>query len=152
MRILEETEPERETDVKILFHRLAEELRRRSLIVLISDLLADPEDVLSGLEHMCYAGHELIVLHVMHDHEWNLPFVENVMFDGLEDDVELLADPQALRESYLASVQRFVKRLRAMCLKHRADYVPVNTNDPVDVVLGGYLAHRSGMAGGVTRR
>jgi uncharacterized protein (DUF58 family) len=144
--ILGQTEPARRTDVKILFHRLAEELRKRSMVVLISDLLADVDDVVDGIEHICYAGHELIVLHVMDDHEWNFPLVENVMFEGLEDDVRLLADPQSLRDSYLNAVRRFVTRVEAVCLKHRADYVPVNTRDALASVLCGYLARRSGRA------
>jgi uncharacterized protein (DUF58 family) len=150
--ILERTEPAHRTDVKILFHRLAEELRRRSMVILISDLLADADDVVSGIEHLCYAGHELIVLHVMDDHEWNFPLVENVMFEGLEDDVRLLADPQALRRSYLDAVQRFVTRVQGVCLREHADYVPINTADPLDAVLCGYLARRAGRGGRARRR
>lgn len=152
LQLLESSAPARVTDVKILFHRLAEELQHRSMVVLISDLLAPPDDVVPGLEHICYAGHELIVLHVMDDHEWNFPFVENTFFEGLEDDVKLLADPQSLRDSYLAAVQRFVTRVRGACLKHRADYIAVNTRDPLDVVLWGYLDWRSRMSGGARRR
>lgn len=143
VKVLEQTSPEQGTDVKVLFHRLAEELRKRSMVILISDLQADADDVVSGIEHICYAGHELIVLHVMDDHEWNFPFVENVMFEGLEDDVRLFADPQSLRASYLAAVERFVARVQTACLRHRADYVAVNTRDPVDAVLCGYLARRA---------
>ncbi len=149
LALLEKTTPAGTTDVKILFHRLAEELRRRSLAVVISDLLADPEDVLTGLEHIAYAGHELILLHVMDDHEWNFPFVENTLFEGIEDQTQLLADPQSLRASYLDAVQNYTARLRALCLKHRADYVPINTRVPIDVVLSAFLSKRSGVAGRV---
>ncbi|MCA9242947.1 MAG: hypothetical protein KDA32_03245, partial [Phycisphaerales bacterium] len=95
------------------------------------------------------ARHEMIVFHVMDDHEWNFPFVENTMFEGLEDETRLLADPQALRSSYIKAVRDYEARVRAACLKHRADYVPVNTRDPLDVTLCGYLARRAGrLAGG----
>jgi uncharacterized protein (DUF58 family) len=146
VKILEQTDPARSTDVKILFHRLAEELRKRSLVILISDLLTDVDDVVSGIEHICYAGHDLIILHVMDNDEWNFPLVENVMFEGLEDETRLLADPQALRRSYLRAVGRFVTRVEGTCLKHHADYVAINTRDPLDSVLCGYLARRSGRA------
>jgi uncharacterized protein (DUF58 family) len=141
--LLEASQPAGSTNVKILFHQLAEELRRRSLVVLISDLLADTQDVLAGLEHICYSGHELVLLHVMDDDEWNFPFVENTLFEGLEEEQRLLADPQALRASYLEAVRDFCARVRAVCLKHRADYVPVNTRQPLDAVLSGYLSGRS---------
>lgn len=143
LTLLEDAKPAGVTNVKVLFHRLAEELKRRSLTVLISDLLADTDDIADGLEHLCHSGHELIVFHVLDDDEWNFPFVENVMFEGLEDDTRLLVDPQSLRESYLAAVQRFCTRIRAVCLKHRADYLPINTSDPVDAVLSGYLSRRA---------
>lgn len=151
-QLLERTECSGRTDVKVLLHRLAEELRKRSMVVLISDLLAPAEDVLSGLEHLCHSGHELIVLHVLDDDEWNLPFVENVRFEGLEEDERLLVDPQALRPSYLAALERFTARVKAICLKHRGDYVAVNTRDPLDAVLSGYLARRSGRLGAARRR
>ncbi len=152
VKVLEDSAPSGRTDVKMLFHLLAEELRRRSMVVLISDLLADPRDVLSGLEHFCHAGHELIVLHVMDEDEWTLPFPGNVLFEGLEEELRLLVDPQSLRASYLAAVERFVTRVRGVCLRHRADYVPVNTREPVEAVLTGYLARRARlMSGGRAR-
>jgi uncharacterized protein (DUF58 family) len=155
VRILEGTEPGRVTGVKILFHRLAQELRKRSMVILISDLLAEADDVVSGLEHLACAGHELIVLHVLDDDEWHLPLVENVLFEGLEDEIRLLVDPQALRTSYLNAVQRFAARVEGTCRKHQGDYVPINTRDPLDAVLCGYLARRAGSAArgrGVRRR
>ena len=149
--LLEDCAPAGATNVKVLFHQLAEELRRRSLVVLISDLLADPDDIAAGLEHICYSGHELVVLHVMDDHEWHFPFVENTLFEGIEEARQLLVDPQLLRDSYLAAVRRFVARMRGLCLKHRADYVPVNTRDPLEAVLCDYLSHRGGMAPRINR-
>ncbi|MBU0610252.1 MAG: hypothetical protein KKI08_20375, partial [Armatimonadetes bacterium] len=74
--LLESCAPQGTTDVKGLFHQLAVELGRRSLVVLISDLLADPDDIVAGLEHICHSGHELVLLHVMDEHEWSFPFVE----------------------------------------------------------------------------
>ncbi len=150
--LLDGAAPAGKTHVKVLFHRLAEELHSRSMVVLISDLLADPDHIVAGLDHIRYAGHELIVFHVMHDDEWSFPFVENVLFDGLEEPARLLADPQSLRDSYLAAVQRLVTRVRAACLKLRADYVLVNTREPVDAVLCGYLGRRARAVAGAKRR
>lgn len=149
--VLESSRPDETTDVKVLFHRLAEELRRRSMVILISDLLADVDDVILGLEHIGLARHELIVMHLMHDDEWNFPFVENVFFEGLEESAELLTDPQTLRESYLEAVKRFSNRVKSACLDHGVDYLAVNTNDPLEVVLASYLSSRGtrSLRGGV---
>ena len=147
LEVLSDTAPQEQTDVKVLFHQLAEQLRRRSMVILISDLLADADDVVSGIDHICHAGHELIVLHVMDDDEWRFPFVDHVLFEGLEAREDLLADPQSLRASYMAAVRRFTGRVEARCLMHRADYVRVNTRDPLDAVLCGWLAQRAGLTG-----
>lgn len=140
---LDAVDPRGTTNVKVLFHRLAEELQHRSTVILISDLLADLDDVISGIDHICLARHELIVFHVLDDHEWNFPFSENLLFEGMEDDVRLLADPQSLRSNYLAAVERFSSRVRATCLKNGADYIAVNTKDAPALVLGGYLGSRT---------
>jgi uncharacterized protein (DUF58 family) len=152
VRLLETARPDGRTDVKILFHRLAEELHHRSMVVLVSDLLADPDDVIRGLEHIRLAQHELIVMHVLHDDEWSFPFVDNVLFEGLEEQQKLMADPQSLRAGYHDALQSFVGRVRAACLNHGIDYVPVNTRDRHEVVLSGYLVRHAGQTATGTRR
>ncbi len=149
--VLERTQPARHSDVKVLLDRLTRELRQRSMVILISDLIADPDDVVGSIERLCLAGHELIVLHVMDDDEWTFPLIENVRFEGLEEDVRLLADPQSLRSSYLRVVRRFCRRVEAACLKHHADYVRVNTRRSPASVLTGYLAQRCRRRGGRRR-
>ncbi len=141
--ILEASRADQTTDVKVLFHRLAEELRRRSMVVLISDLFTDVDDVLRGIEHIGLGGHELIVMHVMHDDERRFPFVENIFFDGLEEETQLLTDPQSLRKGYIEAVEGFIQRVRAACMDHGVDYVAVNTKEPLEAVLSGYLSSRA---------
>lgn len=146
--LLERTKPAGRSEAKGLLRRLARELRKRSMVVLISDLIAEPDDVIGGIEHLCLAGHELIVLHVMDDDEWTFPLVENVRFEGLEEDVRLLADPQSLRESYLRVVRGFSRQVEAACLRHHADYLRINTRRSPAAVLAGYLASRGRRGGG----
>jgi uncharacterized protein (DUF58 family) len=146
LKVLEETQPTGETRVRVLLDRLSEELRSRSVVVLISDLLADADDVVNGIEHLAHTGHELVLFHVMHPDEWEFPFVELTRFEGLEDSTRLFADPQSLRASYLRAVQRFTSRVHAVCLKDKADYVPVSTRDSLEVTLCGYLSRRAGAA------
>ena len=150
LTLMEATAPAAETDVKVLLHQLAGSLPRRALVVLLSDLLAPVEDLISGFEHLTHAGHELVVLHVLDHDEWELPFYENMLFEGLEEPLRLLADPQTLRRSYRNVVQRFVTRVRTACLQQGADYVPISTRDALDGVLSGYLARR-GKRGGRRR-
>ncbi|MGE3182414.1 MAG: DUF58 domain-containing protein [Phycisphaerae bacterium] len=146
LNVLDGTQPTGRTMVRGLLDRLSEELRRRSLVVLISDLQTEVDDVIHGIEHLAHTGHEVILFHVMHHDEWEFPFVDLTRFEGLETDQFLLTDPQSLRNSYRAAVRRFSSKVHAACLKQRADYIRVNTRTPLEVVLAGYLSRRVGIA------
>lgn len=143
IELIERNPPDKTTEVKMLFSRLAEQLKQRSLIIVISDLLTGAEDVIRGLERLRYTRHDVIVLHVLDHDEIEFPFTENVMFEGLEaPDIQLLTDPQSLRASYRAIVQRFIGQIRSACANHRIDYRLMSTRDPVDAALSSFLAAR----------
>ena len=143
IELIERNPPDSTTDMKILFTQLAEQLRRRGLVIVISDLLTDVDEVIQGLQQLRYTGHDVIVLHVLDHDELAFPFEDNTMFEGLEaPDVQLLTDPQSLRASYLQIVQRFISRVRSACMDHRIDYRLLSTRDPLDGGLSAFLAAR----------
>jgi uncharacterized protein (DUF58 family) len=143
LHLLEQARLQPTTDTRGVFTRLAGQIRRRSLIVLISDLLADPDDVLRGLRRMRHAGHEVIVMHVLDADERSFPFLDQARFEGLEaPSLEVRADPQSLRAAYLDALGRFLGRLRADCLANRVDCVELTTTDALDVALRRYLGSR----------
>ncbi len=140
---IEANPPAEATDMKMLLGQIAEQLRRRGLVVLISDLLTDVEATIAGLQRLRHAGHDVIVLHVLDHDELTFPFSENTLFEGLERvDVQLLTDPQSLRASYLRIVENFIARMRSACVDSRIDYVLLSTHDPPDAALSAYLAGR----------
>jgi uncharacterized protein (DUF58 family) len=141
--LIERNPPDHTTDVKMLFSQLAEQVRQRGLVVVVSDLLTDVDELVAGLQRLRYTRHDVIVLHVMDHDELEFPFEDNVMFEGLErPDVQVLTDPQALRASYLRIVERFVSKVRSACVDHRIDYALISTRDPLDAGLAAYLAGR----------
>ncbi len=142
--ILEETTPADTTDVKTLFSRLVERFPRRGLIVLISDLLADFDDIVNGLQRFRFGHHDVIVLHVLDHDELEFPFTDQTLFEGMEAaDVEVLTDPQSLRSGYLEAVQSFIARVRGVCVDQGIDYSLLSTADPLDVALTRVLAQRA---------
>lgn len=141
--VIEENAPRDMTDVKTLFRYLADRIKRRSMVVVISDFLTDLDDVISGLQRLRHTRHELLVMHVLDHDEIEFPFVDQTLFEGMEIDHELLTDPQALRKSYLEQVQNFIHRLRSFCVDNRIDYALFSTRDPLDVALSTFLAKRS---------
>ncbi len=130
------------THVEHIFHGLAEKIRRRGMIVLISDCFAPVEELIRGLEHFRHRRHEVVVFHVMDEYELTFPFEGNVLFKGLEEWPELLVEPRQVRTAYLRAVNRFQKRMQKSCANNKIDYVLVKTTDSLDVVLSAYLAAR----------
>jgi len=126
-----------------VLHELAERLIHRTLIVLVSDLFDDPDAVLTGLKHLRYRHHELIVWNLWDPAELAFPFKGPTMFEGLESTGRLLVEPRSLRDRYREEVDGFQTLLRQGCGKMQVDYVIFNTLSPLDVALSGYLATRS---------
>ncbi|MGQ9650128.1 MAG: DUF58 domain-containing protein [Phycisphaerae bacterium] len=143
MELIERQKPDHTTDIKMLPARLADQPRQRGLIVLISDLLADPDEIVSGLQRLRHGRQDLIVLQVLDHDELTFPFERNTLFEGLEDpETQLLTDPQSLRAAYLRVVGDFVSRIRESCVNNRIDYRLLSTRDPLDGALTAFLAAR----------
>ena len=150
---LQETSPDDKTDVSDIFPELASQIRKRGLIVLISDLFMDPETLAESLAQFRLRRHEVVVFHVMHDHELTFPFQDNTLFRGLEmPDVRLHTEPRALRQSYLDSVERFLQTVRKSCASAGIDHVLMSTKDPLDAALSSYLTFRQKTRRNITRR
>lgn len=140
---IEANPPENKTDVKVLFDYLAGRVPRRGMVVVLSDLLTDADDIIRGLRRLRYAEHDVLVLHIMDHDELDFPFADRTLFEGMEDvDLEVLSDPQSLRGSYLEALDRFVSRIRSTCLDHKIDYTLISTADSLDVALMTFLATR----------
>ncbi len=130
------------TNVSHTFHDLAERVRRRGLIVILSDLFDDPKHILNGLQHFRHRKHEVIVFHLLDRHELTFPFREACIFEGMEEEGLLPADPPALKAAYLGALQEYVETLKRGCREMSMDYVQMPTDEPVDQALARYLAGR----------
>ena len=144
--ILEElhgTSPGGETTLAPILHGIAERSRRRGLMVIISDLFDDPENLLNALHHFRYRKHEVLLLHVMAEEELTFPFESWSQFRDLEVAGQRVQfDPRAIRAQYLEEVRRFVGRIQTGCGQMNIDYVPLSTTRDFDVALAHYLARR----------
>lgn len=141
---LEEAGPGGTTDVGKPLHRLAQRTSERGIVVLISDLLDDPERIAEGLEHFRYRGHEVIVFHVMDPQEIQFDLGEHaVKLKDLETEEELLMEPALTREAYLDSLRTYRRALERSCGALGADYTLLTTDQPLDFALFAYLKARS---------
>ena len=140
---LEKTQPGGKTSIGAVLSQVSDQLRKRGLVIVISDLVGDVEDVLKGLRRLRGHKHDVVVFHVLDPAEADFPFDQMTLFEGLEQFPNLLADPKSLRKTYLDHLADFRQRLRAGCLAERIDVVEMNTRTPLDVALTTYLAHRA---------
>ena len=139
---LEHIRPEGKTDLGEVLHYMVGQVRRRGMIILISDLFSDVARLMSGLKHIRHRRHEAIVFHVLDEQELTFPFQELTLFKGMEGYPHLFTEPRALRDQYLHELNAFLERIRSECLEHQIDYQRLSTADPLDVALSSYLATR----------
>lgn len=139
---MQQLQPSSKTDVGNIFLELAAQIPTRGLIVLISDLFLDLEQLKKALQQFRMRQHEVIVFHLMHHDELTFPFEENTLFKGMEEEVQLYTEPRALRKAYLESLEKFQKEVKRICAGAAADLVSIDTSTPLDAVLTSYLSFR----------
>ena len=144
---MDETRAERKTATGPIFHDLAERLKKRGLVVILSDLFDDVPAMMAGLKHMRHRRHEVVIFHILDPAEMDFPFEQTTLFKGLEQLPDVLSEPRALRRAYLAEFQSFLREVQSGCRGQRIDYVPMRTDQSLDIPLAAYLASRLKHAG-----
>ena len=142
---LETAEPGGETNISIPLHELAEGLKRKGLIVLISDLLDEPEQVLSALQHFRFQGHEVIVFQVMDNGELSFSFTTMTEFTDLETGQKMVVSPEGMKPVYLEELRQFLAAYEKGCGGIHAEYKLLDTGKPLELALSEYLYRRSRM-------
>ncbi len=142
-RELEQVEPKPRTDIGQVLSDFAHRMARRGVVVLFSDMLDNTDEFIKGINHLRFRGHNVIVFHILDPAELNFPFKGTSKFVGLEEDGDLITQPDRLRDRYLEELTSFITKIRNACTKTQVDYVLVNTADPIEHVLSGYLLQRS---------
>lgn len=135
-------EPREQTSIAGVLHEMARQVRRKGIVILISDFFDDEAKILEGIQHLRFGGNEVVVFHVMDPWELDFPFTGQVEFEGLENIPKLQTRPAEVRKSYLREVEAFRRRLRDGCERNNCHYTLVNTAQPLHEVLSAYLAFR----------
>ena len=143
LHVMEQSQPERKTATGPIFHDLAERLKKRGIVVLLSDLFDDVPAMLAGLAHLRHRRHEVIVLHVLDPAELEFSFQQPTLFQGLEQLPQAMVEPRAVRAAYLDEFGKFLRAVKMGCRMHRIDYVLLRTDQSLEVVLSSYLAARA---------
>lgn len=140
--LLARLKPGGQTDVAHSIHQLAAMIRHRSLIILFSDLLADPEPILNSLYHLRHGGNDVIVFHVLDEAEAHFPFGGIVEFEDPEQADRLTVDAAGIRSDYLQALNELSETYRVECARAGIDYVQIDTSRAFDKALMEYLVNR----------
>jgi uncharacterized protein (DUF58 family) len=137
---LERLEAGARSDVGRPLHQLAEALVKRSLVVLISDLLDDPEPVIRGLRHLKFRGTDVVVFQLLDPHELTFPFTGSAKFTDVETADVVIADSARARSEYLRELAGLTLRYDRELRGAGIDYVQLDTAQPLDFALLTYLS------------
>jgi uncharacterized protein (DUF58 family) len=133
----------KKTNTGRILDQLAEKLGHRSVVVILSDFFDDLDSIKKGLRHLRYRKHEVIAFQILDPAEIEFPFEDVTLFKGLEEQGELLTEPQALREGYLEQLRLFTDELKKVSRGMNIDFTRVNSGEPLDVSLSTFLATRA---------
>jgi uncharacterized protein (DUF58 family) len=126
-----------------VLHEVAELMPRRGLVVLVSDLFFETDDIFSGLDHFLFHGHDLVVFHILDPVEHDLPLDGQVRFHDLETGEELTTNVEEVRAGYRAAIAEWLTALDVGCRGREIDRVTMTTGLPLERALHAYLTRRS---------
>jgi len=130
------------TNVSKPLHQLADSLSKRGMVVLISDLLDDPERVIRGLKHFRFRGTDVIVFHLLDPDELAFPFERATRFEDMETRAEVMAVPVVVRDHYRKAIGGLIERYKQELGAAGIDYQLLTTDQPLELALLAYLSTR----------
>jgi uncharacterized protein (DUF58 family) len=121
---------------------VAERLRRRGIVILISDLYDEPDRIMNGLRHLAFRGHDVIVFQLLDPMERSFEFSDSARFVDMETQAEMHIIPEFVRQEYCRIFKNQINEFEKECLKDRMDYSQIDTSQPLDHALFTYLLRR----------
>jgi uncharacterized protein (DUF58 family) len=145
LKAIQDSQPQGRTHLADVLHNLAERTQRRGIVILISDLLDDADEVKRGLAHLKYLKHDVILFHLMDRQELELDYEGLVQFEDLETGRTVRVFPKSIQDTFRRNVAQFMEQVRTNAHKSTIDYHLMNTSEPLDRAFMAYLAKRKVM-------
>ena len=143
LRTLSTVESVTKTDVVRPLTDLAASLTKKSIVILITDMLDDEERIINTLQNLRGMGNDIITFQIMDDAELNFPFDEASEFIDMENNESYITSPAAIRKAYLNNLNEFLSYCKKKCQSSGVDYCLLNTADPLDEALTSYMSKRA---------
>jgi uncharacterized protein (DUF58 family) len=139
---IDHTVPGADTDIGSVLHSMADQIKRKGLLILISDLFDDPDKVISGLRHFRHNKHEVLVFQLLDPKERSLNFEGDVQFEDLETSEKINTQPWYIKQDYQRKMEEYIGYIKAQCRNNQIDYQLIDTGTTLDKALMEYLIKR----------
>jgi uncharacterized protein (DUF58 family) len=126
-------------------NKIAEQLKRRGMVIILSDFFDDPSAVISSFKHFRYNKHELIIFQILDPMEKSFAFGKDAIFKDMETREELTTQPFHIQKAYQQEMKKFLDTYKKECLVNNIDYYLIDTSMPFDIALMNFLLKRSRM-------
>ncbi len=146
--ILEQAQPQNDTQLPAVLHELAETIRQRALIVIISDLFVEPELLRSCLQHLHFRKHDVAALHLLDQQELDFNFRRPMRFIDMEGGPAVFAEPNEIAERYRRVLGEYLTQLKQVMLESAVDYHRITIDEDYEKVLMRFLVGRTRTKGG----
>ena len=134
--------PGDDTRIEPVLHEMAERIKKRGLVIIISDLFDDPENIMNGLKHFRHSKQEVILFHILDRNELEFDFNTRTKFVDMESGEEITTDPWHVKNEYKNLIKGLQDYYRSECRLNLIDYVPLFTDDSLDKGLSEYFNKR----------
>ena len=134
--------PGEDTRIEPVLHEMAERIKKRGLVIIISDLFDDPENIMNGLKHFRHSKQEVILFHILDRNELEFDFNSRTKFVDMESGEELTTDPWHVKNEYKNLIKGLQDYYKSECRLNPIDYVPLFTDDSLDKGLSEYFNKR----------
>jgi uncharacterized protein (DUF58 family) len=143
LKVLAETQPGKETSLAKILHTLTAQIKRRGLVIIVSDFFAKIDELVPALAHLRHKRHEVILIQVLDPQEETFPFQQMYEFRSMENpEHRIKLDAPRVRAMYLDRFESHKRQLQEACHQFHFDYVTLTTDKPLDAALSHYLRHR----------
>ncbi len=140
---LENITPNSKTETAQCLNSVAEKIKKRGLVIIISDFFDDVDSILTALKHFKYKKNEVIVFQILDPIEKNFAFEKDAIFVDKETGDELTTQPHQIQKAYQTAIKDFMEKLKSECLNNKIEYNQIATTTPFDKALFAYFKKRA---------
>jgi uncharacterized protein (DUF58 family) len=142
LKALSDVSPSSKTNTASSLNSIAEKIKRRGLVIIVSDLFDDVNSILSALKHFRYTKNEVIVFQILDPMERSFAFGNDAIFKDLESEDEITTQPYQIQKAYKEAMNDFIQKIKSECLNANIEYNLIQTSDPFDKALINYIRKR----------